>query len=313
MRTVFHIKEEKKLDPSTIFTTLPISKRASVDNVEPLPYWPSYAKMTPEQKFVYLSWLRDVSQPIDIGFVFVYYYGLERQLLFGNFEKAFNEIITLRKYHDNKSFQKYSENALIFSSFYNNKLDILLRDYQKASLNRFSNIQLEYAAINNLNLSIQNVISVFKELRLYKPPIKGYEDLFEKCVLETLKLEYKTDYFPFGKKIDISEIKIKKEQGFANYSFPDELRYPEVRDILHYKKFSDEISKIFNYAYEDFKKEKAIYKKSQKDNLSEKEKQKIKYKKEMSRIKKLYEKNSIKIDEYELLIEKLKEKFSINK
>ena len=92
------IKEEEKLDPSTIFRSLPIDKPSSFNSVEGLPYWPSYAAMYPEQRFVYLTWLHDVTQPIDMGYVFVYYYGLERQLLFGNFEKAFTEIMKLRKF-----------------------------------------------------------------------------------------------------------------------------------------------------------------------------------------------------------------------
>jgi hypothetical protein len=303
------IKEEEKLDPSTIFTTLPISKPQSQVEVEPLSYWPSYASMNPEQRFTYLSWLQDVTNPIDMGYVFTYYYGLERQLLFGDFEKAFREIVKLRKYHKNRSFQKYSENALIFSSFYNNRFDLLLKDSEQTSLNRFSNIQLQFAVNHNLNLSVQNIISIFKELKLYKSLINGFEELFESCVLNTLNTEYKTNYFPFVNKIDISKIKIKKEQAFSNYSFPDELRYPEVRDILQYKEFKDEIIKLFNFSYEELKKEKALLRKVKKENLTEEEKQKLKLKKEKARLKKLYDTNVLKKDEYELLIKKLESDF----
>ncbi len=299
------ISEEEKLDPSTIFTSLPLSKVESLEEVEPLPYWPNYASMSPKQRFAYLTWLQDVTNPIDMGYVFTYYYGLERQLLFGDFEKAFSEIIKLRKYHKNKSFQKYSENALIFSSFYNNRLDLLLKDSDQASLDRFSNIQLQFAYNHNLNLSGQNLISIFKELKLYKPPIKGFEDLFEKCVINNLSTEYNANHFPFGNKLDISKIKTRKEQAFSNYSFPDELRFPEVKDILNSKDFKKEITKIFNYSYEELKKEKAILRKAKKENLTEVEKQKLKLQKERNRLKKLYDTNVLKKDEYELLINKL--------
>lgn len=299
------IIEEEKLDPSTIFTSLPVSKINSLEEVEPLPYWPNYASMNPKQRFAYLTWLQDVTNPIDMGYVFTYYYGLERQLLFGDFEKAFSEIIKLRKYHNNKSFQKYSENALIFSSFYNNRLDLLLKDSDQAALDRFSNIQLQFSYNHNLNLSVQNLISIFKELKLFKPPIKGFEDLFEKCVINTLSTEYNTNHFPFGNKLDISKIKTRKEQAFSNYSFPDELRYPEVKDILNSKDFKKEITKIFNYSYEELKKEKAILRKTKKEDLTGGEKQKLKLQKERNRLKKLYDNNVIKKDEYELLINKL--------
>lgn len=298
------IKEEKKLDPSTIFRTLPISKPNSIDNVEGLPYWPSYATMQPEQKFLYLTWLNDVTQPIDMGYVFVYYYGLERQLLFRNFEKAFNEIIKLRRYHKNKSFQKYSENALIFSCFYNERLDLLLKDYGDASLHRFSNIQLEFAFRNKLNLSVQNIISVFKEMKLYKTLLNGYEDLFKECVLKILRTEYQNEFFPLDK-FDISKAKEKKEQGFANYSFPEELRLPIVKDILNFKEFKTEVTKIFNFSYEDFKNEKALLRKAQKANLTEEQKKELRLKRKKARLKKLYDTNVLKKDEYELLLRKL--------
>jgi hypothetical protein len=242
-----------------------------------------------------------------MGYVFVYYYGLERQLLFGKFEEAFNEIIKLRRYHNNTSFQKYSENALIFSCFYNNRLDLLLKDYGDASLHRFSNIQLEFAINNNLNLSAQNIISVFKEMKLYKTLINGYEELFEKCVVKNLETEYQKEYFPLDK-FNISKVKEKNEQGFANYSFPNELRFPVVKDILNFKEFKVEVTKIFNFSYEDLKKEKALLRKAQEANLTEEQKEELKLKKEKARLKKLYDTNVLKKDEYELLLNKLIEK-----
>lgn len=270
------IVEKEKLDPSTIFKVLPVSKPNSLDEVTPMPYWPSYAGMSPEQRFKYLTWLYDVTNPTDMGYVFVYCYGLERQLLFGNFEKAFDEIIKLRKFHTSKGFLNYSETALIFASFYKKRLDLLLKNSEETLIHRFSNIQLEFAIKNDLNLSTQNIISIFKELRLYSSVLKGYEKLFEGSVIKILNSEYKSDHFPLGKTFDLTKTKIRKEIAFANYSFPDELRYPDVRDILHSKDFSTEISKIYKYAYEDFKKEKSVEKKAEKQNLTEKEKTLIK-------------------------------------
>jgi TerB N-terminal domain len=304
------IVKNEKLDPSTIFKVLPVSKPISLDAVPPMPYWPSYAGMSPEQRFKYLTWLYDVTNPTDMGYVFVYYYGLERQLLFGNFEKAFEEIIKLRNFHTNKSFLTYSETALIFASFYKNRLDLLLKNSEKTLIHRFSNIQLEFAIKNDLNLSFQNVISIFKELKLYSSALKGYENLFEKSVIKTLESEYKTEYFPLGKSFDLSKTKLKKEVAFANYSFPEELRYPDVSDILHSKDFSAGISKIYKYAYEDFKKEKSIEKKAEKMNLSDEEKSSMLQKKEMARLKKLYDNNILKREEYELLVARI-EKHSI--
>lgn len=45
-----------------------------------LSYWPSYFDMTPRQRGAYLDWLADgCVEHVDIGLVFVYFYGLERR------------------------------------------------------------------------------------------------------------------------------------------------------------------------------------------------------------------------------------------
>ena len=59
-------------------------------------YYPSYKNLKAENRYVYLNWLRDVTAPIPIGYVFIFYYGLERHLLFGKFEQAFDMIVKLR-------------------------------------------------------------------------------------------------------------------------------------------------------------------------------------------------------------------------
>jgi len=82
---------------------LPIKEPTRPDSVEPLGYYPSYAALRPEQRWVYLNWLRNVTEEVNIGYVFIYYYGLERQLLTGKFDRAFDEILKLREYHQNKS------------------------------------------------------------------------------------------------------------------------------------------------------------------------------------------------------------------
>jgi hypothetical protein len=48
-----------------------------------LPYWPSYARITPQNRYAYLAWLvGGKAQPdTDIGYVFLYFYGLERRLI----------------------------------------------------------------------------------------------------------------------------------------------------------------------------------------------------------------------------------------
>ena len=83
-------------DPSTIYECLAIRRPKEGFEVPKLPYFPSYSGMTPEQRGLYLGWLRDISKPIEVGYAFVYYYGLERHLVVGMFDAAVDEILALR-------------------------------------------------------------------------------------------------------------------------------------------------------------------------------------------------------------------------
>jgi hypothetical protein len=99
-------------DPSGISLTWPIS----MDKPDPLPYYPSYHDMTPEQRGTYINWLTNISTPIDIGYVFVFFYGLERQIAIGNVDKAVQVIAQLKQEHSQSSFDYYSDNALVFAA-----------------------------------------------------------------------------------------------------------------------------------------------------------------------------------------------------
>ena len=69
-------------EPSLIDPTLPVTFAPQGSPTADLPYWPSYASMTPEQRGAYLRWLaggrRDPGIPV--GYPFVLLYGLERRL-----------------------------------------------------------------------------------------------------------------------------------------------------------------------------------------------------------------------------------------
>ena len=112
-------------EPSLIFTKERISAPRDGFIVERPPYFPSYIDLTPEQKWMYLKLLTNpYDTSIDIGFVFILYYGLERHLLEGDFESAFRVILKLRDVHTNKSFQSYSANALVLTSMLHKRADL---------------------------------------------------------------------------------------------------------------------------------------------------------------------------------------------
>ncbi len=135
-------EEMPRDDPSTIFTEMPVQKPTFINDIPHPGYYPTYLGLTPDQKWIYLNWLRDITQPIYIGYVFIYYYGLERHLMIGDYELAFKEILLLREHHHHSSFDAYSTNALRYSSLFKNRMDHLEQLYKSRNLERFDNFDL---------------------------------------------------------------------------------------------------------------------------------------------------------------------------
>jgi hypothetical protein len=99
------------VDPS-----LPIATSSAGNAQEKLGYWPSYANVSPGCRGTYLRWLSSgkCDPETDIGYVFLYFYGLERRLLVdqpppGEVELLIAEVVRLRGiYSGNGSFDGYS-------------------------------------------------------------------------------------------------------------------------------------------------------------------------------------------------------------
>ncbi|MGE0183990.1 MAG: TerB N-terminal domain-containing protein [Parvularculaceae bacterium] len=95
-----------------------------------MPYWPSYSEIEPRARRTYLEWLangRDDPE-IGVGYVFLYFYGLEYRLFFEQAEAETNEILAEVKrlisiYGGNNSFRGYAERMLDAAGFLTTKLD----------------------------------------------------------------------------------------------------------------------------------------------------------------------------------------------
>ena len=72
--------EPRLTEPSLLSPLYPVAE--SAEEAAPLPSYPCYEYLTPEQRRGYVEFLAsDRSETDDIGFVFLYFYGLERRLL----------------------------------------------------------------------------------------------------------------------------------------------------------------------------------------------------------------------------------------
>lgn len=117
-------RREPQHDHSRIDPKLAVDTRGDPHGVT-LNYWPSYAGMEPRARWTYLDWLsrgrNDPSTPI--GYVFVFFYGLEQRLLVDNAredaEGIFAEVRRLLTiYGENYSFQSYAQRLLALSCLY---------------------------------------------------------------------------------------------------------------------------------------------------------------------------------------------------
>jgi len=110
----------RTVEPALINPTLPVAD-ASADYVGGvMPYWPSYSDISPTCRAGYLEWLADGRRRPDanIGYVFLFFYGLERRLLAdtersaaarAEVETILGEIERLlRIYGENHSFRSYA-------------------------------------------------------------------------------------------------------------------------------------------------------------------------------------------------------------
>lgn len=237
-------------EPSAIYTKLPI---INSPNVEKLGYYPSYQGLTPAQRFQYLEWLLNPYEPIDIGYVFIFYYGLERHLVAGNFDKAFETILRLRKVHRNKSFLSYSQNALILSSILHKRPDKLRQVFESLENDEIKGSMPVFLLGNllfDLKLSVDEILFLAKSVGFTNDRyIKKEGDLFRNFLRSVLIELYKEP------SLDLSFLKsakppITKVNFLANYSIDSEKRYIPIPDLTQDNNFREIVYSVLAGTHE---------------------------------------------------------------
>lgn len=225
---------------SVILTELPINFKTTLsplDNLQcSLPA--RYQSLNPDERYVYLNWLKNIKESVNISYVFLFYYGLERHLVLGKYKEAVDTIFTLRKYHDYHRFILYSNHALIHAAMNHNDEETLIRvldtlrdpgcpydDYENRWI-LLSKYRLKF------DLSPDDVLSLSSQVGLRKEStdIKYYYPLFKEYLIKELMKEYGKPSFPF---CDI-EMRIPKvrESVYANHSIPGigDIEIPSIID-----------------------------------------------------------------------------------
>lgn len=217
-------------EPSLIYTKQHIVIPNDITLVERPPYCPTYSGLTPEQKGVYIKLLQNPYNPdIDIGFVFILYYGLERHLLCGDFEKAYKVILKLRDVHSNKSFQSYSANALVLISMFHQRGEIALdfiksidKDYEFS----FSdNLFLLCYYSFNIPLTAKDVMRMARTFEFTNLNyLKRYPELFQETLENEIINKTKDKTIQIAKylnRTDIAKLSTQEIPIFANTSIRD--------------------------------------------------------------------------------------------
>lgn len=109
-------------EPSLIDISLPVEKANSDINSNNMRYWPNYSQIHATHRAAYLDWLSTGrKEPMaNIGYVFLFFYGLERRVLLDNAFSAVDDLPViieevqrlLTVYKNNASFRQYANNFL---------------------------------------------------------------------------------------------------------------------------------------------------------------------------------------------------------
>ncbi len=254
-------------EPSLLLLRLPITM--TTEAVERPPYYPTYEGLTPKQRGVYWKLLENpYNSAIDIGYVFILYYGLERYLLTDKYEKAINVILKLRDVHSNKSFQTYTANAIILTCLSRQRADIVQRflaSLDKEHEFKFSpNLFLLCKYALGLPLTATDVMRMAKSFEFTKDNyIKKHPDLFLKVLSMNIVEQYKMDAIPWEKLLSITDFKklpTEETPIFANMSIWD--KTIPVKSLLTSFKLKKNIYDLLEKTHEDVKRQLSEMKKA---------------------------------------------------
>ena len=237
-----HVKREENgyfAEPSLIWKKLPVRPNTWLE--EKAMYYPAYSQFSPEHRYQYLRWLKDIEQPTNLSYVFLYFYGLERHLLVGDYDAAVDEILRLIKFHKKSSFRAYASSSLIVASIFRKRLDITER--APFLLEEEVDEALALRIVKGTSMSPDDMISIASRVGFTnKRYVKLHPERF-KHHLQAVIDEFEAKYGKVLSMFKIEDFKQVNSNVFANMSIPERARLTKVPQILEDKKFQ---TAIFN-------------------------------------------------------------------
>ncbi|MGI6098036.1 MAG: TerB N-terminal domain-containing protein [Dethiobacteria bacterium] len=253
---VFEISFFGAEEPSAISLSLPIKKPTDIESVEKPQYYPSYGSLSPQQRWIYLNWLRNVDREINIGYVFIFYYGLERHLFFGDAEAAFNMILRLRQRHKNSSFMSYSSSALVAACIFHQKPDWFVRYMQSISDIEELAVDAIYVLAKQalgMGLTASELMNISRIVGFTNQRyIKGESVLFKQELKKQLLEKFSAEETPLSN-FELKECPVVRQMIFANYSIDDQQRVINIPSIIENQTFSDMALELLKVTHEKVK------------------------------------------------------------
>lgn len=221
IRNLLFINHEKvntknylhQTEPSNIITSLD-AYDFTEDKMADIGYYPEYKDLTPGQRNVYLNWLiNGAKTDIAIGYIFIYYYGLERRMCVPEtYISARDEILRLVNVYKDTDFPKYTYKSLLICSLRYQDLET----YKYSCEHVYWSLSLlltlsPFLDPDKRNISAKNIISSYREFNYSKSKIfdNNQKELSE--ILENVfAVLYGFKYLPI---IDTDLVKPKTHMG----------------------------------------------------------------------------------------------------
>lgn len=225
-----------------------------------LNYWPSYQNLTDNQRAKYLEWLASGrnSELEEVGYIFIFFYGLERRYFKDKKDKEIilNEVQRLlAKYGElSGSLRSYLGNFLIYGYLEKGIDNISLENLNLLEKlvfeNTFLSIKLAYLYQNNLPLDPKTAFNISKSLDIsnknsvvIKRTSKLIEDLFFKKYL----CKYEENFMlKLSKRKEVIYYRTATSDFQVNNSF-------EIPNILGISSQFKNLGLLFNECVEDLR------------------------------------------------------------
>lgn len=246
-------------EPALINPSYKVDHHVSADHKKvDLPYWSSYSEISAQSRAAYLTWLSsDRDDPdINIGYIFLYYYGLERRVLAdvdtsasarGELSIIKDEIKRLLKlYGSNSSFNNYAVSLLGYLSDYRGDVDSRPSFYEKSWVLPFEyKVALGNFAVKGVPLTVEWAYAwLLLEPSIYlRTPAVRCKDEFKKLFFERYK-----DKFGEGIKLPVNKTRLKQSYRPASSSLLSGRIYEKAIDLPDVSVLSGPINKLIEVA-----------------------------------------------------------------